>query len=74
MSLIPHTNLVLIVTDMTCPCDKDNLSIMATNVDYDRYAGYDYQMVNTNNSYRQKVRPNAFYHPEVSLLHYIVLY
>jgi len=69
VSLIPHTNLVLIVADMTCLCDKDTLSIMATNVDYDRYDEYEYQMINTNNSYRQKVRPNAFYHPEEEEIH-----
>jgi len=63
VSLIPHTNLVLIVADMTCPCDKDTLSIIATNIDYERYDSDDYQMINTNNSYR--LRPvSAFFHPE----------
>jgi len=64
VSLIPHTNLVMIVADMTCPCDQNNLSIMPSNVDYDRYGYYDYQMINTNNSYRRRPGKSIVYHPE----------
>jgi len=62
VSLIPHTNLVLVVADKTCPCQEEDSSLMSpSRVDYS-YS--DHQIVNTNNSYRQKPWPNIFYHPE----------
>ena len=65
VTLIPNTNLVLIVADKMCPCYSARISVNPTKVDYGPKNETTYCEKLKTNLYRQKPRPSVFYHPQV---------
>ena len=66
VTLIPNTNLVLIVADKMCPCYSARISVNPTKVDYGPKNETTYCEKLKTNLYRQKPRPSVFYHPQVN--------
>jgi len=64
VTLIPNTNLVLIVADKMCPCYSARISVNPTKVDYGPKNETTYCEKLKTNLYRQKPRPSVFYHPQ----------
>merc|ERR1712128_233692 len=64
VTLIPNTNLVLIVADKMCPCYSARISVNPTKVDYGPKNETTYGEKLKTNLYRQKPRPSVFYHPQ----------
>merc|ERR1719310_1794318 len=64
VTLIPNTNLVLIVADKMCPCYSARISVNPTKVDYGPKNETTYCEKLKTNLYRQKPSPNVFYHPQ----------
>ena len=67
VTLIPNTNLVLVVADKMCPCSSDGISVAPTKVAYgpeNETMGSYCEKLKTN-LYRKKPRGNIVYHPEV---------
>jgi len=66
VTLIPNTNLVLVVADKMCPCSSARISVAPTKVAYgpeNESAGSYCEKLKTN-LYRKKPRGNIVYHPE----------
>ena len=67
LSKIPHTNLVLLVADSTCPCYSTSISVTPTKVDYGPKYEADHCKKLNKNVYRHKPRHTAItYHPQVN--------
>ena len=65
VTLIPNTNLVLIVADKMCPCYSARISVNPTKVDYGPKNETTYCEKLKTNLYRRKTWPSVFYHPQV---------
>merc|ERR550519_2015091 len=66
VTLIPNTNLVLVVADKMCPCFSARISVAPTRVDYgpkNESAG-NYCEKLKSNLYRKKPMPCVHYHPQ----------
>jgi len=60
VSLIPHTNLLLVVSDALCPCTQaKKVSVIPSKVEYETICA-----TISHQPYRQKPRPSIFYHPQ----------
>jgi hypothetical protein len=68
VQLIPHTNLILIVTDKLCPCFSTKISIEPRKVDYGPSNGTDYCERLKYNIFRRKPTKCFSYHPEESAI------
>lgn len=66
MTLIPNTNLVLVVADKTCPCYSARISVNPTKVDYGPKNETTYCEKLKSNLYRKKPHPSVSYHPQAS--------
>merc|ERR1712123_10150 len=64
VTLIPNTNLVLVVADKMCPCYSARISVNPVKVDYGPKNETTYCEKLKTNLYRQKPRPSVFYHPQ----------
>ena len=67
VTLIPNTNLVLVVADKMCPCYSARISVAPTKVAYgpkNESAG-NYCEKLKSNLYRKKPMPCVHYHPQV---------
>ena len=65
VNMIPHTNLIMIIADKTCPCFKTKISIEPTKVEYGPSNETDYCERLKYNIYRRKPMHCMNYHPEV---------
>ena len=68
VTLIPNTNLVLVVADKMCPCSSAKISVALTKVAYngpENDSASNYCEKLKSNLYRKKPRGVVFYHPEV---------
>ena len=68
VTLIPNTNLVLVVADKMCPCSSAKISVAPTKVAYDEpenESASNYCEKLKSNLYRRKPRGVVVYHPEV---------
>jgi len=66
VTLIPNTNLVLVVADKMCPCYSARISVSPTKVDYgpkNESAAVYCDKLKTN-LYRKKPMPCVHYHPQ----------
>jgi len=66
VTLIPNTNLVLVVADKMCPCFSARISVAPTKVEYgpkNESAGNYCDKLKTN-LYRKKPMPCVHYHPQ----------
>lgn len=65
---VPHSNLILLVVDTTCPCGNKQLSITPQERIYDNG---DTRCLHKSNDglYRRRPPKCINYHPEVSLNH-----
>jgi len=64
VTLIPNTNLVLVVADKTCPCYSARISVNPTKVDYGPKNETTYCEKLKSNLYRKKPHPSVSYHPQ----------
>ena len=67
VNMIPHTNLIMIVADKTCPCFSRKISIEPTKVEYGPANETAYCERLKYNIYRRKPMHCMNYHPEVIL-------
>lgn len=65
VNMIPHTNLIMIIADKTCPCFNTKISIEPTKVEYGPSNETDYCERLKYNIYRRKPMHCMNYHPEV---------
>ena len=66
VNLIPHTNLIMIVADKTCPCFSTKISIEPTKVEYGPANETAYCERLKYSIYRRKPTHCLNYHAEVS--------
>jgi len=60
VSLIPHTNLLLVVSDALCPCSHaTKVSVTPSTVEYESNCA-----TISPQPYRSKPRPSIYYHPQ----------
>jgi len=64
VNMIPHTNLIMIIADKTCPCFNTKISIEPTKVEYGPSNETDYCERLKYNIYRRKPMHCMNYHPE----------
>merc|ERR1711962_473954 len=69
VTLIPNTNLVLVVADKMCPCFSARISVAPTKVEYNdgsrnETGGNNYCEKLKTNLYRKKPMPCVHYHPQ----------
>jgi len=69
VTLIPNTNLVLVVADKMCPCFSARISVAPTRVEYNdgsrnETGGNNYCEKLKTNLYRKKPMPCVHYHPQ----------
>lgn len=70
VSMIPKTNLVLVVADKMCPCFSTKISVKPTKVEYDgpqypsNNSESNYCSLLKSNLYRKKPRDCVSYHPQ----------
>jgi len=64
VSLIPNTNLVLVVADTTCPCFSARSNVTPTKVDYGPSNETLYCEKLKTNLYRKKPHQCIYYHPQ----------
>ena len=67
VNLIPHTNLIMIVADKTCPCFSTKISIEPTKVEYGPANETAYCERLKYSIYRRKPTHCLNYHAEVSI-------
>lgn len=63
---IPHSNLILLVVDTTCPCGSKQLSIIPEEINYELKNGGCFNK--PKDSFYRKRPPKCInYHPEVCI-------